>query len=108
MQCKTLVMEDSKMLILTANAHLTNLQRIRRIETLLEDIRPNLQRDHGDVELVEVDGKSIYVKMVGACSGCQMAGTTLGGIQQHLIEGLGEFVQVLPQEELTRRKSMGA
>lgn len=87
---------------------LTNLQRIKRIEELLEEIRPNLQRDHGDVELVEVDGKYIYVNMIGACSGCQMAATTLGGIQQHLAEGLGEFIQVLPAEELARRASMGA
>ncbi|AKH21716.1 Fe-S cluster assembly protein NifU [Sedimenticola thiotaurini] len=87
---------------------LTNLQRIRRIEELLEEIRPNLQRDHGDVELVEVDGRHIYVKMTGACAGCQMAATTLGGIQQHLAEGLSEFILVLPAEELARRASVGA
>jgi NifU-like protein len=86
---------------------LTNLQRMKRIEELLEEIRPNLQRDRGDVELVEVDGKYIYVKMIGACAGCQMAATTLGGIQQHLAEGLGEFIQVLPAEELARRAAMG-
>ena len=87
---------------------LTNLQRMRRIEELLEEIRPNLRRDNGDVELVEVDGKNIYVKMIGACSGCQMAAATLGGIQQHLAEGLNEFIQVLPEEELQRRAQMGA
>ena len=86
---------------------LTNLQRMKRIEELLDEIRPNLQRDHGDVELVEVDGKNIYVKMIGACAGCQMAATTLGGIQQHLAEGLSEFIQVLPSEELARRAAMG-
>ncbi|MET0007405.1 MAG: Fe-S cluster assembly protein NifU [Candidatus Thiodiazotropha sp. 6PLUC9] len=85
---------------------LTNLQRMKRIEELLDEIRPNLQRDHGDVELIEVDGKYIYVKMTGACAGCQMAATTLGGIQQHLAEGLGEFIQVLPAEELARRAAM--
>ncbi|MBT3038183.1 MAG: Fe-S cluster assembly protein NifU [Candidatus Thiodiazotropha sp. (ex Codakia orbicularis)] len=86
---------------------LTNLQRMRRIEELLEEIRPNLQRDHGDVELIEVDGRDIFVKMTGACAGCQMATTTLGGIQSHLAEGLGEFIQVLPAEELIRRATMG-
>ncbi len=86
---------------------LTNLQRMRRIEELLEQIRPNLQRDHGDVELLEVDGRDIFVKMTGVCAGCQMAATTLGGIQQHLAEGLGEFIQVLPAEELARRSAMG-
>ncbi|QEP44523.1 Fe-S cluster assembly protein NifU [Ectothiorhodospiraceae bacterium BW-2] len=87
---------------------LTNLQRMKRIEELLEAIRPNLRRDHGDVELVEVDGKYIYVKMLGACGGCQMASATLGGIQQHLAEGLNEFIQVLPAEELARRAAVGA
>lgn len=81
---------------------LTNLQRMKRIEALLDDIRPNLKRDNGDVELVEVDGRNIYVNMVGACGGCQMASVTLGGIQQHLAEGLGEFIQVLPATELAR------
>jgi len=78
---------------------LNNLQRIKRIEEILDSIRPNLQRDHGDVELVDVDGKNIYVNMTGACAGCQMAATTLGGIQQALVEGLGEFVRVKPAEQ---------
>lgn len=79
-------------------AKLTNLQRIRRIEGAIEAIRPNLLRDHGDVELVDVDGKNIYVKLTGACTGCQMASTTMDGIQQRIVEELGEFVRVLPAE----------
>jgi hypothetical protein len=51
---------------------LTNYQRIRKIEETLEAIRPMLQRDHGDVTLVEVDGKKIYVELTGACRGCAM------------------------------------
>jgi NifU-like protein len=49
---------------------LGNLERIRRIERSIEAIRPNLQRDHGDVELIDVDGKNVFVKMTGACVGC--------------------------------------
>ncbi|MFC2972713.1 Fe-S cluster assembly protein NifU [Azotobacter bryophylli] len=79
-----------------AAGKMTNLQRIRRIETVLASIRPTLQRDGGDVELLDVDGKSVYVKLTGACTGCQMAAMTLGGIQQRLIEELGEFVKVIP------------
>lgn len=90
-----------------SSSGLTNLQRIKKIEELLDEIRPNLQRDNGDVELLEVDGKNIYVNMIGACSGCQLAATTLGGIQQHLAENLNEFIQVLPAEELARRQQMG-
>ena len=74
---------------------LTTLQRIRRVERVLESIRPTLQRD-GGVELLDVEGKNIYVKLTGACTGCQMASMTLSGIQQRLIEELGEFVKVVP------------
>ena len=77
---------------------LSNLQRIRRIESAIEAIRPNLQRDDGDVELIDVDGRNVYVKMTGACAGCQMASVTLDGIQQRIVEDLGEFVRVLPAD----------
>ena len=87
---------------LPAACGMTNLQRIRRIDEVLQQLRPMLQRDHGDVELVEVDGNIIYVNLVGACTGCMMAGATLGGIQQQLTEALGEFVRVLPASEMAR------
>ena len=79
-----------------AGSKMTNLQRIKRIEMILDSIRPQLQRDHGDIELVDVDGKTIYVNMIGACAGCQMEAMTLQGIQQRLMEDLGEFVKVVP------------
>ncbi|MFA7607841.1 MAG: Fe-S cluster assembly protein NifU [Rhodocyclaceae bacterium] len=75
---------------------LTTLERIRRIEQVIEKARPNLQRDHGDIELVDVDGKIIYVAMKGACSGCQMEALTLGGIQQQMVDALGEIVKLVP------------
>lgn len=75
---------------------LSTLERIRRIEQVIEKARPNLQRDHGDIELVDVDGKTIYVAMKGACAGCQMEALTLGGVQQQMIEALGEIVKLVP------------
>ncbi|WP_295583821.1 Fe-S cluster assembly protein NifU [uncultured Lamprocystis sp.] len=89
--------------VLAKGKKLSNLQRIRRIEGAIEAIRPNLQRDRGDVELVEVDGKNVYVNMTGACVGCQMASTTLDGIQQRIVEDLGEFVRVLPASAMQHR-----
>lgn len=80
----------------SAKPAMTLVQRIKRIERVLESIRPTLQRDHGDVELLDVDGKNIHVKLSGACTGCQLASATLSGIQQRLIEDLGEFVKVIP------------
>ena len=78
------------------NPRLTNFQRMRRIEETIESIRPMLQRDHGDIEVVEIDGKNIYVNLQGACQGCMMEQATLSGIQSQLVEALGEFVQLLP------------
>jgi len=85
-----------------AKAPLTNLQRMRRIEHTLEAIRPQLQADRGDIELVEVDfdKKIAFVNLSGACSGCQMAAATLGGVQQRVMEDLGEFIRVLPATEM--------
>lgn len=82
-----------------AKGGLTLVQRIRKIEEVLEAMRPALRADNGDVELVDVDGKTVYVNLVGACSGCQMAAMTLGGIQQKLIEAMGEFIKVIPASE---------
>ena len=79
-----------------AKPRLTNFQRMRKIEETIESIRPMLQRDHGDIEVVEIDGKNIYVNLKGACQGCMMEQATLSGIQAQLVDALGEFVQLLP------------
>ncbi len=86
---------------------LTTLQRIRRIEAAIESIRPQLQMDKGDVELVDVTDDTVYVNMTGACSGCQMAAMTLNGIQQRIVEELGTFIKVLPASEQQKQAAMG-
>lgn len=83
-----------------AKGPMTMVQRIRRIEAVIESIRPNLRMDGGDAELIDVDGNTIYIKMTGACSGCGMAAMTIGGIQQRLMEELGEFIKVVPAEKM--------
>ncbi|PIW45149.1 MAG: Fe-S cluster assembly protein NifU [Zetaproteobacteria bacterium CG12_big_fil_rev_8_21_14_0_65_54_13] len=75
---------------------MSNLERIRRIERVIEAVRPQLQRDRGDVTLVDVDGDTVFINLIGACSGCQMASLTISGIQQQMMEDLGEFVRVVP------------
>jgi len=86
----------------TGKAKLTNFQRMRMIEETVEKIRPMLQADHGDIEIVEIDGRNIYVNLKGACAGCMMEAATLNGIQTKLVEALGEFVQLLPAARLGR------
>jgi NifU-like protein len=79
---------------------LTLPQRVKRVEAVIEKLRPTLQADHGDIELVEIDNKTIYVDMLGACKGCAMEQATLGGIQQKLIEEFGEFLKVIPASRM--------
>ncbi len=57
---------------------LTNLQRMKLVqETLDREVRPELKKDGGDLELVDIDGKVVKVRLLGMCSGCQVANFTL-------------------------------
>ena len=75
---------------------LTNLQRIKVIGEVIDELRPYFKRDGGDCELVDVDGDHVYVKLTGACNGCQMEGQTLNGIRERLSETLGRPTHVVP------------
>lgn len=67
-----------------------------RVAKVLEDIRPFLQRDGGDVELVEVTPDNVVnVRLKGACGSCPGAMMTLkGGIERALKEKIPEVVSV--------------
>ncbi len=66
------------------------------IQDALETIRPNLKRDGGDCELIAVQGDRVWVKMVGACSGCQLSAMTLNGVQAKLVEATGRMIRLFP------------
>ena len=57
-----------------------------QVRTALQDIRPALQADGGDIELIEVtDDGVVKVKLQGACAGCPMSQMTLSnGVERHL------------------------
>lgn len=75
---------------------LTTLQKIRLIEQTIEAIRPSLQRDGGDCELIDVDGNRVMVKLTGACVGCHLSGATIDGVQARLVEAVGVPLIVVP------------
>lgn len=57
---------------------MTNIEKIEKIKKVIADeIRPGLQNDGGDIELVDVAGDEVKVKLRGACSGCPMATMTV-------------------------------
>jgi Fe-S cluster biogenesis protein NfuA len=68
-----------------------------RVEEALEFIRPALQNDGGDIELVGVDEGSgvVTVRLTGACGGCPMSQMTLKmGVERVLKEAVPEVVAV--------------
>lgn len=57
---------------------LSPAQRILKINTILEKkISPELQKDGGDINLVDIDGNKVFVKLRGKCSGCKNSMLTL-------------------------------
>lgn len=71
-------------------------QMIReRVTKALEEFRPRLQADGGDVELLGVDNGIVKVRLKGACVGCPMATMTLKkGVEQYLKKKIPEIVRV--------------
>lgn len=66
---------------------LTNLRKIALIQEIIEtEIRPRLQADNGDIELLDVDGNRVIVALRGMCMGCQMSEVTLKGVEDKLRE----------------------
>jgi Fe-S cluster biogenesis protein NfuA len=67
-----------------------------RVEKAIEKIRPFLQQDGGDIELVDVSEDGVVkVKLKGACGGCPMAQMTLkDGVERALKEAIPEITSV--------------
>jgi Fe-S cluster biogenesis protein NfuA len=67
-----------------------------QVEAAIGKIRPALQADGGDVELVDVKDGVVKVRLTGACNGCPMATMTLReGIQKVIMEEVPEVKQIV-------------
>ncbi|MCK4298413.1 MAG: NifU family protein [Planctomycetes bacterium] len=68
-----------------------------QVQAVIEEIRPRLQADGGDIELVDVEeGGVVKVRLKGACAGCPGAQMTLQfGVQRLLQERVPEVTQVV-------------
>ena len=63
-----------------------------RIEAVLARVRPFMQADGGDIELLEVQGNSADVRLTGMCAGCPSAHMTLYlGVEMALRDEIPEF-----------------
>jgi Fe-S cluster biogenesis protein NfuA len=74
----------------------------RRVAAALEAIRPILQADGGDIELLSVVGRDAHVRLRGACHGCPSAALTLQAAVQRLLReevpGFGEVIDETPED----------
>jgi NifU-like protein len=74
---------------------LTNLHKIALIQEIIEtEIRPGLQADNGDVELIDIEGSKVIIALRGMCTGCMMADVTVRGIQSKLQELVSQDIVV--------------
>jgi NifU-like protein len=70
---------------------LSNIKRMQLVEETISDVvRPILQKDGGNIELVDIDGKKVMVALRGACANCLVSDVTLKNLVQ---EKLREFVE---------------
>lgn len=79
---------------------LTNIRKIKLVEeTLAREIQPSLRKDGGDIELVDIDGNTVFVRLKGSCSQCRMSQVTL---KQYVQAKLRELITPeLVVEEVT-------
>lgn len=70
------------------------------------ELRPTLQRDGGDIELIAIDGDMVVVDMKGSCVGCVLASVTLAGVRKKIIEAVGRPVRVVPLSATTIRRPL--
>ncbi|MGL5804569.1 MAG: NifU family protein [Xenococcaceae cyanobacterium] len=65
------------------------------VEQVLEELRPYLMADGGNVELVEIDGPIVKLRLQGACGSCPSSAMTLKmGIERRLREIIPEIAEV--------------
>ncbi|MDD2501388.1 MAG: NifU family protein [Geobacter sp.] len=68
---------------------------LEKVQAVLDQVRPMLQRDGGDVELIEVVDGIVKVKLQGACGSCPMSTMTLKmGIEKAIKEQIPEIIEV--------------
>ncbi|MFH1435283.1 MAG: NifU family protein [Pseudomonadota bacterium] len=67
-----------------------------KVKAVIDQIRPQLMMDGGDVELVGVEGSKVTVRLKGACSGCPASQITLKqGIERIIKENVPEVEEVV-------------
>lgn len=82
---------------------MNNKEIIDKVNVALEQIRPFLIDDGGDIELIEItDDLTVKVKLLGACKSCSMSAMTLkGGVEESIKKVIPELKEVIAIEDET-------
>lgn len=71
----------------------------KKINAVLDKIRPYIKNDGGDVEFIKYENGVVYVRLMGACSDCPLADQTLeSGIEMALVNEIPEVIKVVNME----------
>ena len=67
-----------------------------KVKAVIDEIRPALQADGGDIEFIGLEGSVVKVRLQGACSGCPHAAMTLKqGVEVRIRESIPEITEVV-------------
>jgi len=81
-----------------AGKKMTNLKRISLVQDVIEnEIRPKLQADGGDLDLIDIEGPRVTIALRAMCTDCPMGNVTVEGIQERLREVVDKEIMVVAQ-----------
>lgn len=81
------------------NIEITQEQIVTKVLDALESIRPFLNKDGGDIELVDIKDHKVYVKLQGNCNGCPMSFSTMKlGVENTIKQFAPEITEVISVE----------
>jgi Fe-S cluster biogenesis protein NfuA len=67
-----------------------------KVKSAINDIRPSLQNDGGDIDFIGLEGDIVKVRLVGSCAGCPMSQMTLKqGVERYLRETVAPNLEVV-------------
>jgi Fe-S cluster biogenesis protein NfuA len=81
------------------NKEIIHEATVTKVMDALESIRPFLNKDGGDIELIDVQGSTVLVKLHGNCNGCPMSFSTMKlGVETTVKQFAPEILEVIAVE----------
>jgi NifU-like protein len=84
---------------ISANRSEPESDLIAIVQSIIDQVRPSVQADGGDVSLVDIEDNIIFIEMSGACVGCGLSGLTLANLEQKIAQALGDAYTVFPVQQ---------